>query len=239
MLNRSRGAMPLYQQLKMILKDQIEQGEYQNGDILPAESRLMNQYEVSRITVRQALGDLTNEGYVVGKPGIGTVVVFEKINERLKSIKSFSEEMAQHGIIMSTELCEMSMISANKLIATKLCIDEESSCFHLVRIRSAKGLPMVYSHTYIPSSWNLPLDASLYRDSLYKYLTDTMGIVVAKATDTLEAVLAEEDISRCLKIEEGMPVFKRSRASVDPTGRPIEFTICYYPGDKYKYSVEL
>lgn len=231
--------MPLYHQLEMILKEKIEQGEFLNGDILPGETKLMETYGVSRITVRQALGNLTNAGYVVGKPGIGTVVVFEKIDEHLKSVISFSEEMAQHGISMSTSYCSMEELLPGKAVALQLGIEEDQKCFCLTRVRCAKGVPMVYSHTYINTCWNLPLSSECYSDSLYRFLSERLGILVASATDTLEAVLADEEIARFLQISPGMPVFKRTRKSHDPDQRVIEFSICYYPGDQYKYSVKL
>ena len=238
-LVRSKGAVPLYQQLETYFRQRIEAGDYKKGDILPSEKELMTEYGISRITARQALGNLANSGYVEGRPGVGTVVTFEKINEKLKRVISFSEEMAQHGITMSTSFCEAVMEIPDKAIAEELGSPIGTLCLCISRVRQANGIPVVYSMTWISPAWNLPADPSCYMDSLYSYLREKHGIVVSSAVDTLEATLADNEMAGYLSITAGEPVFKRSRKSFDPDGRVIEFTVCYYPGKSYKYSVEL
>ena len=80
MLNHAKGAAPLYSQLETILREQIESGEYTKGDVFPTEKMLMEQYQVSRVTVRQACAALINDGYIKSSRGIGTVVIYEKID---------------------------------------------------------------------------------------------------------------------------------------------------------------
>ena len=92
MLNHEKGAPPLYSQLESIIKMQIERGEYNRGDFLPTEKMLMDQYEVSRVTVRQAMAALSQAGYIKCSRGIGTEVIYEKIDEHMKSVISFTDE---------------------------------------------------------------------------------------------------------------------------------------------------
>ena len=84
MLNHEKGAPPLYSQLESIIKMQIERGEYNRGDFLPTEKMLMDQYEISRVTVRQARAALSQAGYIKCSRGIGTEVIYEKIDEHMK-----------------------------------------------------------------------------------------------------------------------------------------------------------
>ena len=234
-LDRKRGAQPLYRQLEMILREEIENGQYNHGDVFPCERELMEQFNVSRITVRQALRNLSDLHYISPHPGKGTEVIFSKINENLKEVIPFSEEMAKHGIAMSTSYCVTEYVKPDKNIASVLSTE---NCFLLQRVRLADGIPLVFSETYIASSWKLPAEADLYRNSLYKYLKEKLGITVTRATDTLEAAACPASVAAFLEIEEGMPVFKRTRRSY--AGEKIlEYTICYYPADRYKYTVEL
>ena len=239
MLNRERGALPLYRQLEIIIKDSIDNGEYSAGDILPAESDSMKLDEISRITVRQALQNLASIGYVQGMPGKGTVVTKKKIEENLRGIKSFSDEMREHGIEMETTECEVSRILPPPQIAMQLGISEKEECLRIVRTRAAEGSPIVYSTTYIPSSRNLPDDPSCYKDSLYEFLSRTYGIVIKEATDILEAALADSATAKALGINEGEAVFKRTRKSLDQNSKLMGISISFYPGTRYSYSIDL
>lgn len=238
-LNRSAGSPPLYYQLAVILKEKIESGEYSVGDTFPTELQLQEKYQVSRITVRNAVAKLTNEGYLECARGIGTKVVFSKIDEQLKQVMSFSEEMAQHDIIMATKYCEISIVFATEHIASQLNIEKGASVFKLIRVRCADKTPIVYSITYISADRKLSTDKEKYTHSLYEYLNNELGILIANGRDTFEAVLSDSTNSKMLQIQKGMPLIKRTRRTFDQYGKPIEFTICYYAGDKYKYSIEL
>lgn len=238
-LDRNPGAVPLYHQLATILREKIESGEYSVGDTFPTELQLQEKYRVSRITVRNAVAKLTNEGYLECARGIGTKVIFPKIDEQLKQVISFSEEMAQHNIIMKTKYCEIYTIPATEHIASQLNINKGEPVFKLMCVRCAEETPIVYSVTYISGSRNLSTEAHKYTKSLYEYLNKEHRILIAKGKETFEAVLSDGINADMLQIQKGMPLIKRTRRTFDQYGEPVEFTVCYYAGDKYKYSIEL
>lgn len=239
MLVREKGAAPLYYQLKEELKEQIENETYKRGDVFLSEKQLQEKYQVSRVTVRQAINELVNAGYLECARGVGTTVVFNKIDETLKQVKSFSEEMESHGIVMGTSHCVITTEAAEEKIAEKLGISPGAACYCLERVRCAQNIPIVYSISYLTGKYRLPLEESLYRDSLYRLLKEEYGIVIARGRDTFEAVAATETTGAFLGIASGTPVFKRTRKTYDQDGDVLEYTICYYAGDKYKYSVDL
>lgn len=239
MLNREKGSPPLYHQLKEVLKQEIEEEKYKKGDTFLTERQLQEKFDVSRVTVRQAVSELVNEGYLQCSRGIGTVVVFNKIDENLKQVISFSEEMARHGITMNTSHCIMSRERAGKNVAENLGIEQDSFCYKLERVRCAQNIPIVYSITWLTNKYRLPIDNHLYKDSLYKLLKEEYGIVIARGKDTFEAVLATPVTGKFLNIEPGQPVFKRTRNTYDQDHDILEYTICFYAGERYKYSIEL
>ncbi len=238
-LNHEKGAAPLYSQIENIIKAQIENGEYAYGDVLPSEKQLQEIFGVSRVTVRQAVSALVNAGYLQSSQGIGTIVIFEKIDEKLKRVISFSEEMEQHGIKMETSYCNITLEKTNKVIAAKLYTKEGDEVYKLVRVRCAKTSPIVYSITYLKKNYELPLEPERYKESLYNFLDTQYGVKIVKGQDTFEATLADREIGKYLDISIGSPVFKRTRKTINQNNEPVEYTVCYYPGDKYKYSVEL
>lgn len=239
MLNREKGAPPLYSQLESILKKQIEHGEFNKGDLMPTEKMLMEQFEVSRVTVRQAMAALTQDGYIKCSRGIGTEVVYEKIDEHLKSVISFTDEMKQHNVEMETSYCKMEKVYPSTQVAATLKIPKTDLCYCLTRVRCVSGSPLVYTITYLKDIVELPMDSQYYMESLYSYLRDVHGIRIERGQDTLEAALPTEKIQRFLQIEAQMPIFKRVRQTYLPGGEVFEYSICYYPGNRYKYTVDL
>ena len=238
-LNRDKSAPSLYIQIERILKEQIENGEYANGDMLPSEKELQALFNVSRVTIRQAVSGLANRGYVECSRGIGTTVTFEKIDENIRRVISFSKEMAQHGMRMETSYCRISLEKSGKAVSFRLEIPEDTPVYKLVRVRCVKGAPMVYSVTYLMRTCELPLDDDSYLESLYDLLETRYGIKIVRGQDTFEATLANRAIADFLKISAGDPVFKRSRITFDQNGKKVEYTCCYYPGEKYQYTVDL
>src|SRR5512134_2273115 len=99
---RNHSAVPLYVRVREAIRDRIAAGEWKPGDLIPAESKLLDVFAVSRATIRQALLELVREGLLVRKQGRGTFVATRKIVERLPQLVSFSEEMRREGLRAST-----------------------------------------------------------------------------------------------------------------------------------------
>lgn len=237
-LDRGKTAVALYLQMAEQIAKAIESGEYAPGQIIPSEKQYEEQYSVSRMTVRLAIGELVNKGYVERMRGIGTVVTYGKIEENLKRVISFSEEMQLHGITMQTSYCDMKRVTASEKVAGNLNVKVNSTVYELTRVRCANNRPLVYSTTYLKLP-DLPLDAGVYSASLYRFLSEKYNINIARAGDQLEATLAEGVIAKYLEVAQGFPTFKRTRVAYDQYDNEVEYSVCYYPGDKYRYSVNL
>lgn len=239
MLNKEKGAIPLYMQLEMMLRKKIEQGEYSKGDLFPAEKELMNTYQVSRVTVRQAMARLSQTGYIRIRRGIGTDVIFDKIEEQREGVISFTDEMRKYNILIETSYCHMDLIKPGENVAMILKIPMTKECYCLRRVRNAEGRPLVYTVTYLKKIKRLPTESHYYTDSLYKYLRENHGIWLESGKDTLEAALPSEDIQKYLKIEPQMPILIRTRQTFLAGGEIYEYSKCYYPANRYKYTVDL
>ena len=99
--------------------------------------------------------------------------------------------------------------------------------------------PMVYTITYLKKICELPTEPEPYMESLYQYLREEHGIYIESGRDTLEAALPSEEVQKALKIDAQMPIFIRTRQTFRKGGEVFEYSICYYPGNRYKYTVEL
>ncbi len=232
----------LYYQLKTIIREQIENGELQPGDMLPSENELMKRYGVSRTTVRQAVGDLVYEKVLERMQGKGTFVALQKLQQHLVALTSFSEDISALGLQPSSRQLQRGLSAAPIAVLAFFGLPEGSQVFTLRRTRCVEGEPVGVHTVYLPEDianharlWDVDFSSGI---SLYQTL-EAWGIVFGEAEETLEAAAASEDISRQLGIAQGSPVLWLDRLSYSPAGRPLEYNHMVYRSDRYKYKLRL
>lgn len=239
-LDYSKGAIPLYLQIKNELKRKIESKEYPYGSLLPSELELENTFSVSRITIRQAISELEKEGYVKRARGKGTTITYsEKINENLTEIRRFTTEMKERGLTPGTLVARIEKIVPNKEVKEQLELSENEEVYYLYRVRSGDEEPIVLFESYIPTCFNLPLDSSRYYDSMYDVFEEAGIGMPMMVQENFQAMLADEELSKALQVKKGSAIFKRVRTAYNEDNKPIEYTVSYYRGDRYSYSIEL
>ena len=136
-LDFGKGAVPLYIQIKKIIKDKILSKEYAPGDSLPSEAQLQEIFHVSRITARQAIAQLESEGLVERARGKGTRVLFQnKIEEQLAGIKSFTNEMLERGIQPGTRWAHIELVKADRHVADIFGCKKGDLVYRLDRVRT-------------------------------------------------------------------------------------------------------
>lgn len=238
-LDRSKDSKPLYLQIKDVLKHKIITNEYTVGSTIPSENELEEMFGVSRMTIRQAVNELVNEGLLRKERGRGkgTVVLSNAIADKLSTVKSFTQKMQEQGLILKNKQINISLVNPEPNIASALNIEPTDKVLSLSRIRMVNNDIIMYSISSVPASLELPFDAKLY-DSLYQLLA-AQNIQISHAEEYIEAMLADEEISRALEIPLNAAVLKRTRISQDQYNRNVEYTTTYYRSDKYKYVVEL
>lgn len=237
-LDFQKGAIPLYLQIKKILKTKIESGKYAYGEVIPSELQLQYDFDVSRITVRQAIVDLEREGYLERKRGKGTTVIYQpKIEEELLGIVSFTEEMKSRGLTPGTSYAHIEKVKVDKDVATILKIKENSEALLLKRVRTSNDIPMAYFETYFVKGINLPLKDKQYYGSLYELMEKNGIEKPSSTTERISAGIAKEDIAKRLDIKKNAPVLIRSRVSYSKNQDVIEYTTVYYPASRYSYII--
>lgn len=240
MMDVERQSLPLYLQVKLVLKEQIEKGEYPRGSQIPPEPQLEKIFHVSRITIRQAITELAAEGYVRKERGRGTRVTYSaKINEKATAIRSFTTEIQDQGMEPGTAYVKMEKLIPSRRIQYLLELGDEEETYHLVRIRTADKKPIVVFETYIPGHFDLSTNAKLYEGSMYEQFAKAHIGYPCVIKETFSSMLADNALSKALQIETGCPILKRIRLSLNENNEPIEYTISYYRGDTYEYSIEL
>lgn len=239
-----RGAStPLYLQLKDAVASDIRAGDLKPGDRVGSESELERRHGVSRITVRQALKALVQEGALYRVPGKGTYVAARKVAP-LAAFTSFSENMRAQGLTPSYRLLAAEAVDPPLPIRQELRLGANARAFRLQRLLLADRLPIGLQDGFYPEHLFGPAagqinPASLAEGSLYAQLETTLDSPLGKAAETLEPAIANRKEVELLGIAPGAPVLVLRRVSFLANGEPVESVKLVFRGDAYRYRVDL
>ena len=235
-----RGATPLYHQLKASILKDIEAGRWHPGDQIPTEDALSARFRVSKITVRQALRDLAQLGFIRREQGRGTFLQGPPLEEGPRELKSFTAEMRGHGMAASSRVLEHGIVAAPPEIARSLALEEGTPVFRLHRLRLADTRPMGVQTAYVPAALAPGIEEIDFTDgSLYEVLASRYSLYPASARETHQAVAMPEDVAPLLHTAVGAPALRAERLAVLADGRPLECVQSIMRGDRYKVVLDL
>jgi len=235
------SSTPLYIQLKELLQAAITDGRFAPGSRLPSERELAQRYGVSRMTARQALQLLAQEGMTYSRVGKGTYAREPKIPQELQALTSFTEEMSRLGMRASSKVLRAELQHAPVEIAARLGLRAGAEIVLLARIRCANDEPMAIEYTHLDHA-TCPgiLDRSdFHNTSLYEILRQAYGLSVISADQLIDTRMPDSREIELLRIDAHTPVLNIERATFDAEGRPVEFVQSVYRGDKYRFHVRL
>jgi GntR family transcriptional regulator len=231
--------MPLHLQLYELLKEKIESRAFAPGSIIPSERELAAQYELNRMTVRNALHLLVEEGYLRTIHGKGTFVSGPKLMRSVEEMKGFSQTLREKGITPSDRLVYREAMPAGTFLAQRLGVDAQECVIRLVRLRSGNGEPIAIEEAFIPQAL-LPelMDLDLQVISLYEAF-ELHGIHPARAVQALSMVQVSGSEAKLLKLADGTSVFRFEVQSYDSRERCIEFVRSWTRPDTCSFRAEL
>ncbi len=234
------GFVPRYHQLKEIIRESVRSGAWKPGDLIPSERELAEQYGVSRMTARQSITELANEGLLYRQQGRGTYVARQRITQQLTTLTGFTEDIRARGQHPGTRVLETGMLPVIGIAAERLQTRPGQQVFHLRRLRLADSEPLAIERSLISFlGCEKLLDADLAHGSLYTLLETRFGVRPAEAEQELEAGLATEEDAAILQIATGSPVLLLRRTTYTARRQPIEYAESVYRGDKYTFRTHL
>ena len=145
-----KSHVPIYVQIEEELKKKIFHGEYKKGEAIPSERYLTEMFDVSRMTVRQAITNLVTSGLLYREKGRGTFVSTPKFEQSLNSLTSFTEDMISRGLTPSSKIIKFEKQVPSIDIAEDLSLEVGEEVYFVMRIRNADEKPMAIERTYIP-----------------------------------------------------------------------------------------
>ena len=228
--------LPLYVQLSETLRADIHAQRIHPHEQLPSERALCVRYRVSRMTVRQALIDLTREGLIYSRVGKGTFVSEPKIDQQLKTLTGFSQDMASRGSLSSSRVLEAKLIAADDDTAHMLRVPVGAELVLLSRVRLADNVPLAIEtvhllHRLVP---NL-LRHNFSTQSLYDVLEHQYSFRLTRAEQTIEAALASPRDAALLQLTLPAAVLQMERLTFTDQDILIEYVQSTYRSDRYKF----
>ncbi|KMY51493.1 hypothetical protein AC625_19720 [Peribacillus loiseleuriae] len=234
--------VPLYLQLKEKIIKLIDEKELKVNDAIPSEPMLTEKYNLSRTTVRKALDDLVNEGYLYRVHGKGTFVDGRKIEQGLVNLSSCTEDMNRMGLSSQYVLLKQEIKSATPTLRSNLNLLQEGNVFHIERVMYGNESPVNVTKSYIPYQYVKGIEKyDFEKESLYKVLKETYNIKIIDAVRSFEAVLSDLDNSKKLGINEGVPLIMfegQVKAQLpDESIVQLEYFKTYYRTDQVKFYI--
>ncbi len=214
----------------MYLRNLVEQGK--PGDPLPTEADLCLRFSVSRMTVRQALAVLGNDGLVERRRGQGTFVGHRLLHRQPGLLMSFTEEMTRRGLSPSSRIVSAGMEPAREVEVEQLRLVDGSDVVRVVRVRCADGLPVGIEDTALVPWLSPVLAADLAQGSLHRAIGDC-GVHPRRAIGSLAARLADPREGRLLDLSRPAAVLVESQVMMNDDDIPFERTETTYSGERY------
>lgn len=233
-----QSPLPLYYQLKQMLVEKIQAGQWNPGDILPTEKQLQNEHDLSRTTVRQAIRELELEGLVTRYRGKGTFVSEPKLTHSPEPHHSLAQYLIQQGKTPGWEVISKEWGSPTEEIAKRLKVSRDKQVFRLQRLRLSDNEPIGHHVTHVSPVFTEAIDEkSLSKGGSLNYLGNNSSLGNSRAVRTLEAVPANEEESALLSVNLGDPMLLVRRLVVSAEGVPIEDLHAIYRGDRFQYQI--
>ena len=237
---KSDSPVTLYQQISDDITTRIENGEYKEGQLLPSEARFCEIYQVSRVTVRNAISDLVEKNLVIRRHGKGTFVAKKKLASSLFHFEGFTTACRRNNVNIRTHilLAERQKVTLQDM--RLLHLSETSTVVYLVRLRFANDIPVIIEHVRLPfDKYGFLLGIDLENRSLYATLAEYTGANPEDYCNTsiiLEASAATTEEAKLLQIRKGMPLFVlKETVSSSETQEPIHWTKQIMSGGYFRF----
>jgi GntR family transcriptional regulator len=232
-----KSPVPLHAQAETLLRELIQEEEYQNGKVLPNEVELAKKMAISRTTLRQSINKLVFEGLLVRKKRSGTRVAQNVVSSKSNNWLSFSQEMKLRGITIRNFELHVTWVNPDPELANFFEIQPDRKVLKMERVRGRQDEPFVYFVSYFHPRVGLTGEEDFKRP-LYEMLEHEHFVIATLSKEEISAMAADEKLADKLRIPVGSPLLFRKRFVFDTGERPIEYNLGYYKASSFVYTVE-
>ncbi|AIG65051.1 GntR family transcriptional regulator [Weissella tructae] len=229
---------PVYVQIHDDIREAIDAGRWQAGDKIPSERELADQFDVSRMTLRQAVMLLVDEGVLERRVGSGTYVAEQKVQETLNGLTSFTDLMAAIGKVATTKTISYHIGQATASEQKRLNMNEGDNVLRMERVRYGNDEPIAFEVAAIPARLVRGLSRESLSNSLYHTLEVERDLHVNYARQTVTAAAVTERVADLLDIKRSDPVLVLRQTTFAQNDEPFEYVRTQYVGSRFEFYLE-
>jgi GntR family transcriptional regulator len=228
---------PLYQQIRQLLLQSLERGEWKPGEAIPSEFELAGRYHVSQGTVRKAIDELSAEHILIRRQGKGTFVATHHepiVRFRFLRLNPIEGE----AVPGKSEILWCRKVRASVDSAKALELRTGDALIYIRRLLSFEGKPTLIDDIYLPAASFKGLSMAVLQENpgpLYGLFESKFGVSMVRADEKVRAVPAPQDVADLLNITNGYPLLRVDRVSYTYGDRAVELRNGHYLTDEYFY----
>lgn len=229
--------VPIYYQLKQYIIDKINKEEWPQDSLIPSERELADAFKISRMTIRQAIGELVTEGLLYRQRGRGTFVAQPKIEQ--SDVMSFTEAALNHGFKASTEVRRFDIILPAPSILDKLGLPEGEKVYYVQRLRMINNMIIAVEDVYLPLKYTGNLTRNDFTGSIYRLLKDKYDYAIDHVSTAIEAVIPGDEEMHLFQAKKSIPVLKVTAVHITNRNMKLYYEESIYRSDKFLFNVNI
>ncbi len=235
LLMNNQKKIAKYKMIENDILGKINSGFYSKEQLIPTEQELAKEYDVSRVTVRQATNNLVAKGYLIRNQGSGTFVAEPSHINRTTNIKSFTDEMSGLNKKVSSDILTFKIVPATEFVSNKLNINGGSSVYYIERLRKADDEPMMLEMTYMSVADYPDLSYEKLQQSRYNYIEQTRKVSLDYSHQVVVPIMPSEEIIHHFQCDPEQPILKVLNSTYLANGEIADYSVLILNSSKYQY----
>lgn len=234
--------VPRYRSIVNALRERITSGDWEIGDKLPTEDELCDQYDVSRHTIRIALRELRDEGFIASRQGAGSTVVRRSPQMIYTSSISSLEELLQYATEVRYEVAKSGIIVADSELAERLgcAVGQRWLRLEGVRMKPSQDEPVCWTEVFVRSDYaGVGLMIGRRTGTIYSWIEEMYGVQVGEVRQVLRVVRMPDEICKLLSCDPGSAAVEVLRSYRLESGELVEVAFNLHPADRFSYELTL
>lgn len=232
--------IPIYKIIENDLKKVILDGTLEQGDLIPSETELSAKYNVSRMTVRQAINNLLIDGFIYRHKGRGTFVAYNKkeVERTSGRFSNFSIENKDSNIkITKTTVLDYKIIYSDKLLSEVLQLDEREEVIYIERLKEDGDLPLIFERIYLPYKMFPDITKDVFEKSFYEYIEEDLQWKIRKRSSKVEVQTLTNTLANLFKQGQNTLVLYVNNVTYLDNGRAFEYSETYYNSQYFRFQI--